>query len=380
MLKQFKKLMNNPKYRTSIVIGAICIFIAAVIIFIGFELNNNHALYIDNYQKEQQLLVDQVGIRMKYQMDTEQSEVTEVIDQMIGGVETSGSRFWFVANDKKLLFVKNQVTSNLFTYITLDNFIQQYQEDGMYLSYNSFSIGEEQYTIGICTKKDFIEESGQLFKHNIYIIMPLVLISAIMLVLFIVGILLINRQENKINQLNSEAIDRNITIENLTSTIKKTRLNDLGGATSQSQESHENVIYNKEVLVSLLNKINRENIVPLTIVIIELSSKNSKYATEDYHKMLRPVSNILSKDHILAEILPGVYAILMFHTVLDSNEAIKKTLVNQWALPLKKKGIKVRMGISCIEDYDANVENVFEIVYREVAVKMKTDNSIKKVS
>ena len=380
MLKQIKKLMINQKYRTGIVICTLCVLIAAVVIFIGYELQNNHVLYINNYQKEQQLLVDQVAIRMKYRLDTAQSVDDEVIVQIIGEVETSGSRFWFVAKDEKLLFVKNQITTNLFAYITLDKLIQQYQSEMMYLSFHSFSSEDGEYTLGLATQKDYIEEEGQLFKHNIYIVMPFLLISSIILVVSIFGLLLINRQENNIKQLSSEAIDRNINIEHLTSTIKETRLNNLDGVTNQSLESQEKEIYNKEVLVSLLNKINRENIVPLTIVIIELSSKNSKYGAEDYHKIVKSVSDVLSNDHVLAEILPGIFTILMFHMVTDSNEAIKKTLVNQWALPLKKKGIKVRMGISSIQDYDADVENIFEIVYREVSGKMMADSPIEKIS
>jgi uncharacterized membrane protein len=377
MLKQLKYTAVKQKRRTGIIICAICIAIAAAVIFIAFELENNRSYYISNYAKQQQKLTDQVALRMKHYLESEQLQTLEIIDEVISEVETSGSSFWFVANGEDLVFVKNKESSGLFTYISLTAFLQDNTEDGMHISYHNFNIGDEKYTVGICTTLDFIMEEGLLFKHNLYILMPVLLISSILIVLIIIGLLIINKQENLISKLNLEAIDRNITIEQIAERYKKARMNDPGETRSQNSDSKEKVIYNKEVLISLLDKINRENVVPLTIVVIELSSKHKDLVSEDYHRMIKSVSNFVHKEHVLAEIFPGVFTILMFHTVAQSKEDIKKNLIEQWALPLKKNGIKLRMGISCIEKYDADVENVFEIVSKEVSGKMQADKRLK---
>lgn len=367
MLKRLKKLLGKQKQRTGLIIGAIVLFIAAIVIFISFELQHNQSLYISNYRKEQQKLTNQVALRLETYLGTDQLPITAAVDKLISEVETTGSSYWFIAKDEQLLFVKNKNTSELFTYISLSSFLQDSKSDGIKLASSSFMIDGVQYTIGTCTTSEYISESGELFKHSIYIIMPLILLASVLLVIFIFGILTINRQETRINRLTAEAVERNITIEQLTQRMKKSSLNDFGGTRSKITAREDIIIYSKEVLASLLEKINRDNIVPLTIFIIELTSKNQSYNRDDYNRFMKMAPGYLKKEHVLAEIMPGVFTLLLFHTMSEEQEQIKKTLIHEWALPLKKKKVKVRMGISFIKDYDADVENVFELVYREVA-------------
>ena len=378
MQKYLKKLIGNQRRKTSIIITAIGIFIAAVVVFIVLELDYNQKIYVENYKKEQQLLTDQVALHMGYLMDAD-TEITNVIDKIMSEVETNGRRYWFIAKDQDLLFVKNKNTSELFSNISVDSFLHQYQEDKIHISSSSFMIGEDQYIIGICTEEGYILESGQLLKHYIYIVMPIIVISAVLLVLIIFYMLQINRVENKIKQLQEEAIERNMTIEELTTRLKKVRLNDLNGTRSKSL-NRDQVIYKKEVLTSLLSKINQDNMKPLTIIVIQLSSYFAKNVSEDYHSVFRSITGFLQGEYVMAEIAPGEFSILLFHTTSEQNEMMKKTLINQWALPMKKKGIKVRMGISWVEDYDTNVEKVFELVYKEVSGKLQEDDGQIRIS
>ena len=378
MQKYLKKLIGNQRRKTSIIITAIGIFIAAVVVFIVLELDYNQKIYVENYKKEQQLLTDQVALHMGYLMDAD-TEITNVIDKIMSEVETNGRRYWFIAKDQDLLFVKNKNTSELFSNISVDSFLHQYQEDKIHISSSSFMIGEDQYIIGICTEEGYILESGQLLKHYIYIVMPIIVISAVLLVLIIFYMLQINRVENKIKQLQEEAIERNMTIEELTTRMKKVRLNDLNGTRSKSL-NRDQVIYKKEVLTSLLSKINQDNMKPLTIIVIQLSSYFAKNVSEDYHSVFRSITGFLQGEYVMAEIAPGEFSILLFHTTSEQNEMMKKTLINQWALPMKKKGIKVRMGISWVEDYDTNVEKVFELVYKEVSGKLQEDDGQIRIS
>lgn len=366
-MKRVKKLMNNQRKRTGLIFFAMSLLIAAVVVFIGFELNRNQALYINNYIEEQQQFTNQIASLMRDYIEIQGLSADEAIDKILSEVKTSGNSYWFVANNENLIFVKDKITTRLFESIPLTTYIQESRNDNLYIIKQSIQADGVTYTLGNCVAESYITEHGQLFQHNVYIIMPLILISSIILVIVIVCILMINRQENKIQELKNEAVERNITIEQLTIRIKKMKLNDLGSQKGIKTPNKEELIYNKEVLNSLLAKINRENIVPLSIIIIELSSKNKHYSAEDYQTFIKGASAFLTKEHVLAEIIPGIFTVLMFHTSADSMDEIKRTLVNKWALPLKKEGIKVRMGITRIENYDSNVENVFELVYREVS-------------
>lgn len=378
MKDRFKKLMENQKKRTAAIICTLSILIVAVVVFIGFELQRNQTLYINNYLERQQLYVDQLTIHL--QDYTEQGmSVNVASDRIINEVKTSGDSYWFIADNENLIFVKDKTTTKLYDKTTMSSFLDASHKEGFYIIRQSFISGDSTYILGNCISKNYITENGELFKHNIYIIMPLVFVCAVILSVVTFCILIINRQETKIKNLSMEAIDRNIMIEQLTTRLKKSRLNDLGSDRSQNTGKKEKPIYSKEVLGSLLAKINRENIIPLTIIIIELSAKNKIYPAEEYQRFVKAASAHLNKEHVLAEIIPGIFTVLMFNTSSEHKDEIRKTLVSEWALPLKKMGIKVRMGITCIENYDSNVENVFEIVYREVS-GMQAENQIRLTS
>ncbi len=367
MMKLLKKLMENQKKRTALIICSLCILVAAVLVFIGFELKRNQSLYVNNFIENQQRNADQIAIQFQHYIENQGLSVNSAIVTILDEVDTTGNSYWFVAMNDDLLFVKDKVTSDTYEFTSLTSFLKVSKSEGYYLVYQNFAVGDTEYTIGNCITKSYIKDDGQLYKHLIYVVMPLILLTAIVMVVVIYCILIINRQESKIKGLSMEAIDRNVTIELLTTRLKKAKFSDHGGVKGQDADSKEKQIYNKEVLVSLLAKINRENIVPLTMVIIELSSKNRIYTAQEYQGFVRSATDYLLNEHVIAEIIPGIFSILMFHSGLESKNELKKTLINEWAIPLKKNGIKIRLGITCIENYDSNVENVFDIVYKEVS-------------
>lgn len=361
--------------KNGLIISAILILIATVFVFVGFELQHNQELYIQNYTQAQQKLSDQVALRLQEYLEAEQLTTQEAIDKVSAEVDTTGSRYWYIAAGDSLLFVKNKNTSELFTNISFSTFLQERLKDGMKISRSSLTDGDVVYTIGICSSKEYISDSGEIFKHKIYILMPMILMACVLLAVPIIGFLTISRQDIRIKQLTAEAVERNITIEQLTERIKKGRINDVSSR-GQFTGVPDKQVYNKEVLTSLLEKINRENVVPLTIIITEFCADRKTDIGEDYQRCIKNASGLIHKEHVLAEIMPEVFAILLFQSDSEYIEEIKKTLVHKWAIPLKKKGIKIRMGITCITDHDTDVENIFAVVYREVA-GMRAEGSLR---
>lgn len=365
MLKLIRKLFKSQKQRTSIVIGTIIVIITAVVIFIEIELEHNRELYVSNYVKQQQFIVKQAAMRMENEMTTDHYDVTHAVHVLVSGERTFGSRYWFVVRNNQLLFVKDEATTKLFKDISLSKFLRNNKAEGRKVSSSSFYIEKNKYTIGICTQEDAIEAKGQFTRHHIYIQLPVILICSFSFVSIVFMVHKINQQENKICELNTEAFHRNVTMEQLSERIKELRLSTQGEEKSHTGDN-EKIIYNRKVLASLLKKINVENFVPLSIVIVELNENGNSRETKDYKDIFRSVSKVLECEHVLADLSPGVFAIVLFHTASIQLEQIKETLVHSWALPLRDSGIKVRMGISGIEDHNTDVETVFDIVYRTV--------------
>lgn len=352
--------------RTGILIGAVVLFISSVLIFVNWELNHNHNVYLNNFSRQQQLLSDQVAIRLKSYLESGQYNSNEAISKIMAEVETTGNRFWFVAMDQELIFVKNEASTKLYESIPLNDFIRENKADGMIISNSTTSFGQYQYTIGICTKVDYIEEEGQLFRHNIYIYMPLILLSSFTFILIIYGIYKTEQSNTKISRLKEEASKRNLALEQLSTMIVKKRLNNLEEVDGDNILHRESKIYQKTILDSLLNKINLEKIAPVAILVIQLASKKNKISRDKFHEMIKTISPVLNKDHVLAEVQQGVFVVLIFHTASDQIPQIQKRVIEEWAIPLKEQGIKIKMGNSCYEDTDRNVIAVFNTVLNQV--------------
>jgi hypothetical protein len=309
---------------------------------------------------------------MKYYMLSGGMDVSEAITTVINEVETNGSKYWFIAENEDLIFVKDYNTSELFKYISLSAFLKENREDNMSITISSFMAGDTQYTLGLCVKEAYIKEMGRISSHFIYIIIPVFLVSAMIIVILVVAILHISKSDEKIKVLEKEAIERNITIEKLTIGMKKLRMGNRVSDNNIEDVNIKNVIYNKEVLNSILDKLSKRNIVPLTIIVIEFINPDKSQNRYDYYEDMKMISTLITKEHVIAEIQAGIFTILLFKTFSKDIDEIKDILVNQWALPLKKKGLNIRIGFSCIENYDADVEKAFDIICREV---MKgTDN------
>ncbi|HHT88103.1 MAG TPA: hypothetical protein GX002_03730 [Clostridiales bacterium] len=301
---------------------------------------------------------------MKHYMVSDGMNISEAVTTIINEVETNGSRYWFIAENEDMLFVRDKSFSDLFRLIPLSDFIKQCREDDMIVSHSSFTSGNNQYTIGICAKETYIKEKGRLYQHNVYIVIPIVIISALIIVILVISILLTSKKNDRIRELEQELIDRNNTIEKLTVSIKKQRLQN--ASNYYGEETLNNIIYSKDVLNSLLDKINKENIVPLTIIVVEITAVN-KSKSKNKNKIMASVSDYINREHVVAKIEEGIYAILLFHTKSEDIFELKDKLVNQWAVPLKRKGYIIRMGLSCIDNYDADVEKVFDLICKEVA-------------
>lgn len=341
-----------------IIIASVSLVVSAVILFIYIELSNNRAAYIRNYKNEQQMLTEQVSLRMKLYMESEGMDISEAIGTIINEVETSASRYWFFAENDNMLFVRDYNYSKLFSLITLPEFIEICESNGIIASYSTITVRKNQYAVGICAKEIYVIEKGRINQHNIYIAIPITVIGAIILVVLFYSVFEIGKRKERIYELEQEAIERNKVIDRLTNSLK--RLYSQNGINSGNTR-----VYSRAVLMSLLDKIQKENIVPLTIIVIVM-------ATEDRDRnipygVMSSVSNYINQKHIVAEIEAGIFTILLFNTKADGIGEMKDKIVNEWAVPLKKEGYFIQMGVSCIEDYNADVEKVFDLICKEVS-------------
>lgn len=373
MLKQLRMILNNRSKRTVAITAVSLLIMAGMLLFIELELEHNEQVTVSNYTKWQQEATEQAASKMQTYMKVQTQDTDALIGKLMKELKTEGSSYWFIAEDTTLLFVKNDAATPMYATLSLSDFIQSCKTNNMKVSVESFTYGSHQYTVGNCTRLSYIEDNGQLFRHHSYIMMPVILISALYFIFLLYGQLLVNRQENKIHQLNSEAKERNITIERLSSDIKKSGLEEL--KSEERQDYDGSVIYSREVLSSLLDKIGSERVKPLTIAVLEFTAAGQKMTPEEYHEVMQSLSALIEQEHVFAQLMPDIYAALVFYTTSEQNDSIKEALIHNWVIPLRERKIKVKVGISRIEDYDKDVKTIFDFVCTEVS-KNRLSNAV----
>ena len=86
----------------------------------------------------------------------------------------------------------------------------------------------------------------------------------------------------------------------------------------------------------------------------------------NFRFLFQEIPKKLEVDCVLSELSAEVFVLLLFHTVKEEKKEIQEMLISKWAMPLKKRGVNVRMGISSIENEETDIKEVFSSVYREV--------------
>ena len=363
-VKLLEKNFKSKARKIAFSIGILILVSILALVFQEMELEHNRQLTVNNYRIMQEDIVKQAALRMESYFANETLDVNAIILKITSEVETTGRSYWFIAREQKLLFVKDEITTKQYVNTAFKAYISDNTIEEMQVSYYSFYVGDIEYTVGNCTNISYIEDLGQLFRHHIYTILSLVLISMLSLVILIYIIIILNKRDKEIAGLSSQIKEKNIMVEKLAKKHKE--IIRKSSKVEPFIEHKENTVYSKEVFHSLLEKISNNRIHPVTIAVFEFSSENIDYGPNNFRFLFQEIPKKLEVDCVLSELSAEVFVLLLFHTVKEEKKEIQEMLISKWAMPLKKRGVNVRMGISSIENEETDIKEVFSSVYREV--------------
>lgn len=336
------------------------IMIISFLIFTGNELIQNQEYFLRSYEKEQKLLTDQVGIRIKEKIQEDDKLFLEAVDEIRSELETNGRRFWLFAKGDKIKFVKDPTTSEIYQSRSIDFFKRENEEKNLHISESEITDGGQVYVIALCTEENYILEEGNIKKHNIYISLAAIVFSMLAFSITIFLVSFYNRLESKKNKLVEDLKEKNIIVESLNSRMKRIKRQGI---------MEESRIYEKDVLETLLKRIEKDKIFPIGIILIKMVSKERVYIQEEFLNEVRNISEGIEEEHIIAEVAYDVFAILLFYCDHETTEKIKMSLLKDWGVPISKKGLKLRFGTAVVENSNVKIEDTFWRIYQEVSGK-----------
>lgn len=359
MIKRIKKWFHNSKFRILLLIFAGVLFVLSEFAVIKVILHRNQINFIHQYKQEQQLLVDQVALRFKDKLLASSVQDFYIIRNLVLDVETSARRYWIFGKNNQIIYMKDEIADRKFD--TIDSLINN--NDDLHIAINSFRVGHEIYTVGICIEESYMLEVGQLHAHDFFIIILFLATSLLFTACIIISFTMIYKQRQKNEHLEELIIERNVVISKLTSKIKSSNGRFIN---SNIESDRKRKIYNKDVFQSLLKKIDNKDLIPINIIFIEMFSTNNYPFHDDFRKYVNQIFDVVKEEQIIAEISPGVFTLLIFKSNKEKTENVKNTLINVWGTPLAKTGVHVRIGISLIEEVGTNMEEVYNSIYNKI--------------
>ena len=113
--KRFWKMLTNVK-----VISVLIILAAAVMAVIGWHEAKDYeksvlAIYAQQQDAYVQLVLDQINV-----LDERSDE--EIVQKILGSLDTSGRKYWTLTKDQALLFVKDVTETNRYKGLTTETF------------------------------------------------------------------------------------------------------------------------------------------------------------------------------------------------------------------------------------------------------------------
>jgi 6-pyruvoyltetrahydropterin/6-carboxytetrahydropterin synthase len=217
--EKIRNMYTSIRYRMVSISLSVVVFIVVVVAALSFELYENQESYVEMYESQQQLFVDQLGKRF-LQMYEDGKGDTQVIDCLTHEVEASGSRFYVFTKDEEVLFAKNDITTNtLGSLKDKSAFFQSISSERISVLRSSFEAAGSSYEIAVVSDLYSVKTEGQLVKHEYYVLMAVAVMSLVLVSLMVTLVGTWNRTEKQLEGTQRELDLRNEKMEQISNEI-----------------------------------------------------------------------------------------------------------------------------------------------------------------
>ena len=142
---------------------------------------------------------------------TDEKQADSVVASVVKNSFSSGSRYWAVLKNDRILFFKNENSSKLYNAMSVD----KVSTADDIITYSSFNYNNNEYKLSLISKRSYVLSSADIGKFRIYFYLYIMCISVILLTI----VYSLHRYAMSINEklivAESEMKNKNKTIQGL---------------------------------------------------------------------------------------------------------------------------------------------------------------------
>lgn len=354
-----KKWLSKAGSRMMAGFLAAILFTGAGLFYVTNEFIQNKAYFLRFYKEEQELLTESLADSLETMAENNSTD-EELLDFIAEHVQTSGSRYSFLAKDADMLFAKDKnSTKNLVKDMKKDSYIHSVEEDNV-VTYKEFEYNNGVYTFGIVTNKTALLNNWKVTKHEIYTMLAFFIMSICFLAVSIGAIAVIHVKNRAIMRYKNDWIEQNKKLEQVSDQLQVVK-EDVLQAQLPSEEKEISPFYDMDIVYSLLKKSDREELRPLYILFLKMNLADRYYSKNQMFDMVEPVRKLMKDTWIMAETGKGEFVILLYRTGKEEAEKLKADICDTGTAAMRDAGVRVRIGMVYVEN-QANALDVFKIL------------------
>ena len=281
-LKRVERLKNRMLIITTI---AMLSMVLVCCLFTAYQISSMEKGILDVCATQQdayvQLVVDQINLK-------ENRDDEEIINDILGTLDSSANKYWTFSKDRAMLFVKDVIETNRYKGLTAVSYYdsesakkfmegleqdrvihknivvddKDYVASGVIFRYNN-----EDYRLCLLTNKEVILNNNKFMGAKIGI---LILVAFVLIVLLCVSMV----YARQIEQANKETLEKSESIRQLQGTVG--HLNDLLVQKEQYDTRYQ--VWSKDVIKDFLTKLKNKGTKSVVAVKIHCTRENYKDA------------------------------------------------------------------------------------------------------
>ncbi len=342
---KIRHMYTSLKSRMFSISFSVIVFILVVIGAILYELHLNDDNFLHMYQSQQEYYIKELSKELQYRYQNKMTD-DEIIAYMDTQVEASGSRFFVLIKDKKVVFAKNKLTTDgLSSLRDADKFFKNIEQNEIMKNSASFEIDGSHYEIYLISDTYSVLVDGGVIKHRYYILLAVCLVSFVLVALLLTLIGSWNKTQKKLEGTKKELDIRNekmeiISRENGILSGDKTDLiqnqEEIGISQADGTE-----FYNIYTIHTLLRKSDDDTLRPLQMYFLRVVMENRYYTKHELFELMQMIQTKLSKTDVMGEVRKGYFVILSYR-MSEKHALLREERVKKWCEELKKeKGIEI---------------------------------------
>ena len=310
--------MKKDNLLISLAMIVVTLFSLIGFLVVNYEMQEVERNFKASFEREQQNIGMEMVKRLTLIGETDASDEKLIEGMLSNGIQ--GSRRWtFLYKNGQVLYYKStsETKESIARKESMPELLERLTNSESIVTTNEFTIGENQYVLGIVTSEDVVLLDGNVSRTKTYVVVVYLAFCFGFLILLLNLLGKIQKDTKKMKEKDTLILEKNKIIEVLAE--EKMNLQQKEFLVS----AKEPIWYNNDVLQEFLRKSDQEALKPLTMVGIRLLFHSDYVANDTLAELLTAMKGVLTKKCVLTELARGEYVILIYKT---NKESLKELL------------------------------------------------------